>query len=279
MTQNTAEWLKFRKKRIGASDAPIIMGISPWKTPFQLWEEKLDKREPVVTSAMQKGTEMEEEARQTFEKETGITVFPVVVKHPEFEWMIASLDGMDIEGKHIVEIKYAGKEDHLTAIGNSVPEHYYPQLQHQLAVTGLEKAFYFSYNRSATALVTVERDDEYISSMLEKEKEFYKCMKEEIPPKLTERDFVQMTQPEWHTLSKSYLETKRQLEYFEEQEREIRERLLILSGRSNALGGGIKLTKVVRKGPIEYQKVPQLEKVDLEPFRKPPIETWRIVAA
>ncbi len=40
LIQNTPEWHAFRRKRIGASDAPVIMGISPWKTPYQLWIEK-----------------------------------------------------------------------------------------------------------------------------------------------------------------------------------------------------------------------------------------------
>jgi predicted phage-related endonuclease len=41
MQQQTPEWLEFRKNKIGASDAPIIMETSPWKTPYQLWLEKL----------------------------------------------------------------------------------------------------------------------------------------------------------------------------------------------------------------------------------------------
>ena len=40
MEQKSEEWLDWRKKGIGSSDAPIIMGVSPWKTPFELWEEK-----------------------------------------------------------------------------------------------------------------------------------------------------------------------------------------------------------------------------------------------
>ena len=37
LTQNTPEWLEFRRKKIGASDAPIILEVSTWKTPYQLW--------------------------------------------------------------------------------------------------------------------------------------------------------------------------------------------------------------------------------------------------
>lgn len=34
------EWLENRKKYIGGSDASSILGLNPWKTNVQLWEEK-----------------------------------------------------------------------------------------------------------------------------------------------------------------------------------------------------------------------------------------------
>lgn len=278
LTQNSIEWLEFRKTKVGASDAPIIMEISPWKTPYQLWEEKLGIRETFTTGAMQRGTNMEEEARQAFEQETGIAMFPMVKIHPENDWMIASLDGIDIEEKHIVEIKCPGKEDHFTAVNNMVPDKYYPQLQHQLAVTYLEKAYYFSYTRSGTALVVVERDDKFISKMIKKEKEFYDCMMEFVPPKLIDRDFIQRDDLEWQEISSLYLDVQNQLKFLEEQEKLMKDRLISLAGRSNARGSGIKLSKVVRKGAVDYQMVPELKGINLEKYRKPAIETWRILS-
>ena len=38
--QGSKEWLALRNNKIGASDAPIIMGESSWTTPFQLWQIK-----------------------------------------------------------------------------------------------------------------------------------------------------------------------------------------------------------------------------------------------
>lgn len=34
------EWLKERTKGIGGSDVATILGLNPYKTPLQLWEEK-----------------------------------------------------------------------------------------------------------------------------------------------------------------------------------------------------------------------------------------------
>ena len=37
------EWLKERTKGIGGSDVSTILGLNPYKTPLQLWEEKTGK--------------------------------------------------------------------------------------------------------------------------------------------------------------------------------------------------------------------------------------------
>ena len=98
LIQNTHEWLEFRRKKIGASDAPVILEVSPWKTPYQLWIEKTSGTPSITTHHQKRGLELEELARQTFEKKTGTIMFPKVVLHPSFDWMMASLDGIDIDG-------------------------------------------------------------------------------------------------------------------------------------------------------------------------------------
>ena len=40
------EWLDERKKSIGGSDAAACIGMNPWKTNVQLWEEKTGRIEP-----------------------------------------------------------------------------------------------------------------------------------------------------------------------------------------------------------------------------------------
>ena len=58
--QNTPEWLEFRKNKIGASDIPIIMGLSPYSTPLQLWKRKLGFLEEMqMNDCMRFGNENE----------------------------------------------------------------------------------------------------------------------------------------------------------------------------------------------------------------------------
>lgn len=278
MQQNTDEWLNFRKNKIGASDCPIIMGISPWKTPYQLWSEKIGITEPsVANQAMQRGTALEESARHKYIEMSGTNVFPQVVIHPTYPWMIASMDGRDISGEHAVEIKCPGKADHGSSQCGIIPIKYYPQLQHQLEVCGLEKMFYFSFDGVSGVILEIHRNDKYIEAMIKQEKEFFRCMQELESPVLTDRDYVQRNDNAWVNTAIEYKLTKLQLKELERKENELRERLAIMSGQKNSMGGGIKLQKIAKKGLIDYSKIEELRNIKLDVYRKPTSIYWKIM--
>ena len=54
------------------------------------------------------------------------------------------------------------------------------------------------------------------------------------------------------------------------------QRAELLGGGQSCRCGGVSISKVVRKGAIDYSKVPQLVGLDLSEFRKNNIESWRI---
>ncbi len=66
LEQGTPEWHEYRSMHIGASDAPIIMGVSPWRNVKQLYNEKMGLHNTRSTPAMQRGVEMEPQARKSF---------------------------------------------------------------------------------------------------------------------------------------------------------------------------------------------------------------------
>jgi putative phage-type endonuclease len=276
LIQGTEAWKEWRKEKIGASDAPCIMGVG-FHTPYQLWEFKTGISEPVVNQAMSRGTIMEEEARQAFIRETGIEVEPLVVVDPEYPLMIASLDGMSYEGDLIVEIKCPGIEDHVKALSGEIPEKYYPQLQHQMEVTGLDEIRYYSWTSKSSKIILVKRDQNYIENkLMPKLIEFYDCMRFFTPPKQSDKDFIERSDTEWAKLSLAYQDIKARLEYYEKQEEILKEQLVLMANEKNSIGSGIKLSKVIRKGNVDYSKIPELQDVDLEVYRKEPIQSWRV---
>lgn len=277
LIQGSDEWLAFRKSKIGASDAPPIMGVSPWRTPYQLWFEKVSTIVPTYkNSSMQRGLDLEERARNSFEEKTGIKVKADVKLHPKISYMIASLDGIDEQEKNIVEIKCPNRIDHEIAKSGLVPEKYIPQLQHQLEVCGLDMAYYFSFDGENGALVEVYRDEKYIKKMLEKEKEFYECMQNFIAPEACERDFQIKNDDVTAFLAGKLLSLRDSIKKFEEEENALKQDLLKICGMKNTKGKGFKLTKTLRKGNVDYSSIEQLKGINLETYRKYPIETWRV---
>jgi len=269
ITQNTPEWLELRRKKIGASDAPIILEVSPWKTPYQLWLEKTTGAKSSMSPHQKRGHDLEEPARRAFEKKTGLVMFPKVMLHPSHHW---------IDGKTIVEIKCPGQADHDLAKAGAVPEKYFPQLQHQLAVTGLKMMFYFSFDETDGAIVEVERDNTYIANMVELEKTFWQCLESCTPPSMNERDFVNHEEETWLETSQKWLTIHEQLETLGNEEKALRKSLIQMAGAHNAIGGGIRVTRSLRKGNIQYGKIPELQDLDLEQYRKEPSEVWRLTA-
>lgn len=275
LAQGSQEWLHFRRMGIGASDAPSIMGVG-FKTPYQLFMDKMTGSEAVVNSAMQRGKDLEQPARELFIKMTGIEIDPAVVVHDEHEWQFASLDGIDKDKSILVEIKCPGHRDHQSAVEGMIPGKYYPQLQHQFAVTGLDRGYYFSFDGKNGVIVEIRRDDHYIKELIHKEKQFYQCMLDLEPPSLIEKDLITFEDEEWNSIAQLYIETKSQIESLEEKERLLRERLISIAGERNVQGCGIKLFRMMRKGAVDYTKIPELKDVSLDKYRKKPTDFWKI---
>ena len=153
MVATREEWLKARQKGIGGSDAAAVLGISPWKSNVQLWEEKTGIAEPEDISekeVVRFGKESEAAIRQLFqldfpEYKVSYDEFGIISNQPDCPFIFATLDGelTDQNGrKGILEIK-------TTEIRRSidwkkwkgqVPDYYYAQIVHQLLATGYDFA-------------------------------------------------------------------------------------------------------------------------------------------
>lgn len=173
--QNTKIWHEWRGKGIGASDAPTIMGDSPWSSRLQLWGEKtgiLD-RPPInafALQAMERGKTLEPVARELYEKRVGYSMDVIAAEHSDYPFIRASFDGVNFEKKRFVEIKCPGQIAHSKALKGQIPDYYNAQVQQQFLVSGFSEADYFSYRPEESegrreVLVTVKRDDRYIATL------------------------------------------------------------------------------------------------------------------
>ncbi len=178
--QGSQEWLSMRRNCIGASDAPVIMGVSPYRTREQLMNDKVYGTSQKNNAAMIYGKKMEPELLRCCELWMSDTpMFPgKVYAHDVHSWMIASIDVSNLDVTMIFETKCANKVDHEIAVSGNIPPKYYPQVQHQIKVLELPGAYYFSYHKGEGKLIYSRRDDAYIEDMFQKELAFYEEMME-----------------------------------------------------------------------------------------------------
>lgn len=276
LQQNTQEWLDFRENHLGASDACIIMGVSPWKTPYELWLEKIGSANVKKVSGkhIDRGNNLEPFALSQYNQMNESNCIPVVLVSKSVKFMSASLDGYDAKLKKAVEIKCPGKEDHELAKKGGIPSKYYPQLQHQLYVANLESIDYFSFDGINGITIKVFRDNEYIKQMISEESKFWTHVSNLTPPAFTNRDFREG--------SKEWVETAEKLYALQQEEsklkvakEELSSKLKELSDGSSTTSNGYKFTKYEIKGRVNYASIPELKKIDLEKYRGDNSVAWR----
>ena len=146
------EWLSGRVNGIGGSDASAIVGMNPYKSNIDLFEEKIGRRIPKDISGkpcVAYGKQAEEPIRELFRLD-----YPEYqVEHHEFRilqseaypFMQASLDGelTDQEGRQgVLEIKTSNilQSMQREKWKDRIPDNYYIQVLHYLLVTGWQFA-------------------------------------------------------------------------------------------------------------------------------------------
>lgn len=148
VTQGSPEWLEARRQGIGGSDIGVILGLSPWSTPHDLWMAKVHGDSFEGNEAMEWGKRLE----------------PVIVDkwsegHPEYT--VSPPPGLAVDSRHPVALASA---DGLLSTGlawdartepigvlevktgsapwKSPPPNYLAQLQWYLGVYGVETGFF-----------------------------------------------------------------------------------------------------------------------------------------
>ena len=278
--QGSESWLEWRKQGIGASDVPVILGVSPWKTAHQLWEEKVGIANHDQTSyATQRGQWLESKARSQYELLADCDMPPVLVVHPEYPYMRASLDGYNETLQRVLEIKCPGREDHQKALDGQIPEKYRAQVQFQMFVSGAKSAHYFSFDGESGCIVEVLPDLDYQRGLRDVVINFWEhYVAHKVAPELGERDFVHVTDEAALKDFARYRALDEQKKMLESELKELKETLVLKYSKihTKVRCGGVELVRSKRKGEVDLLKIPQLQGVDLDSYRKASSESWTI---
>ncbi len=186
MVSNREEWLLARKQGIGGSDAAAVLGLSKYKTPFDIYEDKLGLRPPTPdNNAMKWGRNLEPLVRAEYANQNNkVVVTPEkILTHPKYNFILANLDGYT-EDNRIVEIKTSRYESAWGDAGtDQVPIEYILQVQHYMLVTGFDYAdIAVLISGSEYRQYEIKADQELHEMMIEQYIDFWASVQNQTPP-------------------------------------------------------------------------------------------------
>jgi putative phage-type endonuclease len=278
--QGTPEWHKFRSTHLGASDTPVIMEMSPYRTPLQLWQQLVGEGSAQKeTENMRAGTMLEAEIRTYVEDELDMTFKPVVLESAVLLWMSASLDGFSEDQNITLECKLNNKENHELARKNEICQAHYIQVQKQLLISDADYCVYASKNGDEILITKVMPDLIAINEIIDAETEFWKRVINYEQPELTDKDFIARNDKEWTDLERMYLDTVQRLEPLKELEKK-KENLedffeKLCDGRS-CVGNAVKVNIFKVKGCVDYKQIVKDFCINVEKYRTSPKSRTRI---
>jgi putative phage-type endonuclease len=181
------EWLAFRKKYIGGSDAGAVVGLNPYSSPYALWAEKTGRVpgfEGNLTTTV--GSYLEELVANLFEQETGKKVRreKATIVNDAYPFACADLDRVLVGEKAFLEIKTTNSLPAMKKIrGGEFPEQWWCQVVHYMAVCEMEKA-YLAVLVNCRELKTfeLERDEAEIKALMDAEAAFWENVRNDTPP-------------------------------------------------------------------------------------------------
>lgn len=176
--QDRSKWLEMRKTGIGGSDASVIVGLNPWKSKFELWLDKTNQAQEVDkpdNEYIYWGNVQEELVANRFCELTGKKVRRCgMLRNNEHPFMLADIDRLVVGENAILECKTTASWNSNEWEGDNLPDAYYIQVQHYLAVGGYDKA-YIACLVGGNKFVWKEipRNDEEIEVLIKAEEEFW----------------------------------------------------------------------------------------------------------
>ena len=173
------EWLEARREGIGGSDAPVIMGASPWRSALNLYLEKIGEAKPFEgNEATWIGTQLEEPVARRFEEETGKKVARAnkIILNPDYPWMIGNIDRRVVGERAGLEVKTTSPYNDTKFEDGVLPPVYFWQGLHYLVLTGYD-SWYFAilhlYKGFSIFKIDAADYQDEMRALIEAEREFW----------------------------------------------------------------------------------------------------------
>lgn len=177
------QWQAWRKKvqTIGGSDAAVVLGLNPYKSPYALWCEKTGAVEPEDLSdkeAVRLGNDLEEYvARRWCEAtEKKVRRERAILHNPAYPFAHANIDRAVVgEPDAGLECKTTSNPEIIQKVrAGEIPDSWYCQCMHYMMVTGAHRWYLavLAFGRGFYSF-TIARDDTEVNALARAEQAFY----------------------------------------------------------------------------------------------------------
>jgi putative phage-type endonuclease len=300
VAQRTPEWDRWRAQGITASESAVILGRSPYKTPWRLWAERTGLARPADLSRnphVARGNRLEDAARQWFEQAYDTVLMPVCAESDQEPLLRASFDGLNDAGEPVeLKVPSARVFHEVQTHGRAANAYrlYEPQVQHQLYVAGATKGWLVFYRDDQNQVVfELARDPTLIRAIVGQGKAFWQAIVDgDEPEKDPVRDlFVPSGEQasEWTALASRYRRIHREAKAIDAELKrrktaldQIQTQLVAMVGEALiAESAGLRITRFCAKGAVDYPALlrallPDLASEAVERFRRKPSERVRV---
>lgn len=171
------EWLRYRRKGIGGSDAGSICGLNPYSSAIAVFQDKTQQMiEKEDNESMRQGRDLEEYVARRFMEETGKKVrrANAIFYKDSQPFMLANVDRLIVGENAGLECKTASAYSADKWKDGHIPESYEIQCHHYMAVTGAD-AWYIACVILGKEFIwhKIERDEEIIQMLINMESDFW----------------------------------------------------------------------------------------------------------
>lgn len=275
LDQRTDAWLDWRKNGITATDTPVILGYSKFKTRWRLWAEKVGKVQPPDLSKnpqVRYGVEHEDEARSLFQTRHAVCVLPACAEWEKDGRFRASFDGLTPNDEP-VEIKCPTEailnDVRLNGLRCAAVSHYVVQLQHQMLVADAQRGWLVFFDGQNDDIIEFEiaRDQALIDKIVSEGIAFHDLVvQKKEPDKDPEADLYLPQDADkelWIRAAQDFLSAETEIRRHQEEIAQLHERQRasketfkrLMGEFSSADFAGVAVTKSLVKGRLNAEKL------------------------
>lgn len=183
-----AAWLKARSEGVGASESGGLLGLSPYSSAFSLFTEKRSNAPRKQNARMLWGSLVEPAVAELARRALGVDTLVdlgryTMLRSRENPRLQATLDRIcpslsGYQGAGVVELKHTS----VAGVAETPPDHYQCQVQHQLAVTGLQWGVLAVVHEGVCFLHMIDRNEQFIKVLNSAVRDFWAHMEAGFAP-------------------------------------------------------------------------------------------------